>query len=183
VLILRSSDWRNRVWPLQRSHGAKAGVDGNTADDGDRQRSCRLVAYRWYWQTLKVFCWESGWKVPLLTRAKDTLAEARVPRPKGRPRQNSERVIAGRGYDCDPQRERRRKRGIEMIAPYRSNNREQRHEDRRKLRRCRRRWSGERTNGWLGQFRRLLARHEHLLSTSCAFFYVAGFRITLRRYV
>ena len=43
-----------------------------------------------------------------------------------------------------------------------------------------RRWIVERTNSWLGQFRRLLVRHEHLLSTYRAFFYLACFWITLR---
>ncbi len=38
----------------------------------------------------------------------------------------------------------------------------------------------QRTNSWLGQFRRLLVRHEHLLSTYRAFFYIACFWITLR---
>src|SRR3989442_8904 len=48
------------------------------------------------------------------------------------------------------------------------------------LRRYKRRWIVERTNAWLGQFRRLLVRHEHLLSTYRAFFYLACFWITLR---
>lgn len=91
-------------------------------------------------------------------------------------------MIADRGFDSDPLRERLKKRGIELIAPYRSNNRERRHEDKRKLRRYKRRWIVERTNAWLGQFRRLLVRHEHLLSTYYAFFYLACFWITLRRY-
>jgi transposase len=43
----------------------------------------------------------------------------------------------------------------------------------RKLRRYKRRWIVERTNAWLGQFRRLLVRHEHLLTTYQAFFYLA----------
>ncbi len=38
----------------------------------------------------------------------------------------------------------------------------------------------ERTNAWFGQFRRLLVRHEHLLATYRAFFYIACFWITLR---
>ena len=97
--------------------------------------------------------------------AEATLAEVRVPRPKGRPRQKPERVIADRGYDSDPLRERLKKRGIELIVPYRKNNKERRYEDGRKLRRYKRRWIVERTNAWLGQFRRLLVRHEHLLST------------------
>ena len=117
-----------------------------------------------------------------VTLAEATLAEVRVPRPKGRPRQKPERVIADRGYDSDPLRERLKKRGIELIAPYRKNNKQRRYEDGRKLRRYKRRWIVERTNSWLGQFRRLLVRHEHLLSTYCAFFYLACFWITLRRY-
>jgi transposase len=49
------------------------------------------------------------------------------------------------------------------------------------LRRYKRRWIIERTNAWFGQFRRLLVRHEHLLSTYRAFFYLACLWITLRR--
>jgi transposase len=117
-----------------------------------------------------------------VTLAEATLAEIHVPQPKGRPRQKPERVIADRGYDSDPLRERLQKRGIELIAPYRKNNQERRYEDGRKLRRYKRRWIVERTNAWFGQFRRLLVRHEHLLSTYYAFFYLACLWITLRKY-
>ena len=77
--------------------------------------------------------------------------------------------------------ERLKKRGIELIVPYRSNNKHRRCEDGRKLRRYKRRWIIERTNTWFGQFRRLPVRHEHLLSTYRAFFYLTCFWITLRR--
>jgi len=80
-----------------------------------------------------------------VTLAEATLAEVCVPRPKGRPRQKPERVIADRGYDSDPLRERLRRRGNETIAPYRENNRQRRYEDGRKLRRYKRRWIVERT--------------------------------------
>jgi len=116
-----------------------------------------------------------------VTLAEATLAEVRVPQAIGPPRQKPERVIADRGYDSDPLRERFGRRGIELIVPYRENNKERRYEDGRKLRRYKRRWIVERTNSWLGQFRRLLVRHEHLLSTYRAFFYLACFWITLRR--
>jgi transposase len=118
-----------------------------------------------------------------VTLAEATLAQVRVPRSKGRPRQKPERVIADRAYDSDPLRERLRKRRIDLIVPYRDNNRQRRYEDGRKLRRYKRRWIVERTNAWLGQFRRLLVRHEHLLSTYRAFFYLACLWITLRRYL
>ena len=116
-----------------------------------------------------------------VTLAEATLAEVKVPRPKGRPRQKPKRVIADRAYDSDPLRERLAKRGIDLIVPYRQNNKKRKHEDGRKLRRYKRRWIIERTNAWLGQFRRLLVRHEHLLSTYRAFFYLACLWITLRR--
>jgi transposase len=116
-----------------------------------------------------------------VTLAEATLQEVRVPRPKGRPRQKPKRVIADAGYDSDPLRERLKKRAIELIAPYRKNNKRKRYYDGRKMRRYKRRWIVERTNAWLGQFRRLLVRHEHLLSTYYAFFYLACFWITLRK--
>src|SRR5580704_12143739 len=116
------------------------------------------------------------------TLAEATLAEVKVPRPKGRPRQKPKRVIDDRAYDSDPLRERLAKRGIDLIVPYRKNSKLRRYEDGRKLRRYKRRWIIERTNAWLGQFRRLLVRHEHLLSIYYAFFYLACFRIALRRH-
>ena len=63
------------------------------------------------------------------TLAEATLKEVRVPRAKGRPRQKPKRVIADRAYDSDPLRERLKKRGIELIAPYRKNNKQRRYED------------------------------------------------------
>jgi transposase len=116
-----------------------------------------------------------------VTLAESTLGEVSVPQPRGRPRQKPERVIADAGYDSDPLRRRLKQRGIELIAPYRKNNKKLRYEDARKLRRYKRRWIVERTNAWLGQFRRLLVRHEHLC-IYYAFFYLACFWITLRRY-
>jgi transposase len=116
-----------------------------------------------------------------VTLAEATLAEVKIPRAKGRPRQKPKRVIADRAYDSDPLRERLKKRGIDLIVPYRKNSKHRRYEDRRKLRRYKRRWIIERTNAWLGQFRRLLVRHEHLLATYRAFFYLACLWITLRK--
>ena len=72
-------------------------------------------------------------------------------------------------------------RAIELIAPYRKSNQRKRYYDGRRMRRYKRRWIVKRTDAWLGQFRRLLVRHEHLLSTYYAFFYLACFIITLKR--
>jgi transposase len=116
-----------------------------------------------------------------VTLAEATLAEVKVPRAKGRPRTKPKRIIADRAYDSDPLRERLKKRGIDLVVPYRKNSKLRRYEDGRKLRRYKRRWIIERTNAWLGQFRRLTVRHEHLLLTYRAFFYLACLWITLRR--
>jgi hypothetical protein len=56
------------------------------------------------------------------------------------------------------------------LSQYRKNNKLRRYEDGRKLCRYKRRWIVERTNAWLEQFRRLLVRHEHLLSIYYASF-------------
>jgi transposase len=109
-----------------------------------------------------------------VTLADTTLAEVRVPRPKGRQREEPKCLIADCGYDSDPRRQRLRRRGIELIVPYRENNQHRRYQDGRKLWRYKRRWIVERTTACLGQFRRLLVRHEHLLSTCRAFFYLAS---------
>jgi transposase len=63
------------------------------------------------------------------TLAEATLAEVKVPRPKGRPRQKPKRIIADRAYDSDPLRELLAKRGIDLILPYRKNSKHRRYED------------------------------------------------------
>jgi transposase len=90
------------------------------------------------------------------------------------------RVIADRGYDSDPLRRRMMERGTELIAPYRSNVRNRRFEDKRKLRRYRRRWKIERTNAWLQNFRRIQVRYDRILSIFQGFFHFACLFITLR---
>lgn len=138
----------------------------------------------WYWETVKVFRREFGLRVSLRQKLR-----LRTPHSKkfmsrgckGRPRQKPKRVIADRGYDSDPLRKRWRQRGIDLIVPYRNNNQDRKYEDGRKLRRYKRRWKIERTNAWLGQFRRVLIRHEHMLVVYFAFFHLACLWITLRK--
>ncbi len=43
------------------------------------------------------------------------------------------------------------------------------------------RWKVERTFAWLGNFRRLLVRHERCLSTFRAFFLIAFILVSLKR--
>jgi transposase len=113
--------------------------------------------------------------------AESTLATVNVPRTgRGRPRSRLRRVIADRGYDSDPLRERLKKRGTDLIVPYRSNNRHRRYEDGRKLRRYKRRWKIERTNAWLQNFRRIQVRYDRILTLFQGFFHVSCLLITLR---
>lgn len=115
--------------------------------------------------------------------AEETLATIRVGRRHhgGRPRQKPTRVIADKGYDSDPLRQRLRRRGIELIAPHRHNRRKSPTQDGRALRRYRRRWTVERTLAWLGNFRRLVVRYDRSLTIYRAFVHIACFIITLRR--
>jgi len=115
--------------------------------------------------------------------AEETLAAIRVGRRHcgGRPRQKPARVIADKGYDSDPLRQRLRRRGIELIAPHRQNRRKSPTQDGRALRRYRRRWTVERTIAWLGNFRRLVVRYDRSLTIYQAFVHIACFIIVLRR--
>jgi transposase len=113
--------------------------------------------------------------------AESTLAQVRVPRPgRGRPRRKPLRVVADRGYDSDPMRQRLKRRGIELIVPYRRNSVLRRYQDGRKLRRYRRRWKIERTIAWLQNFRRVLVRHDRIFAVYCGFVHLACLMITLR---
>src|SRR5271157_6060624 len=77
--------------------------------------------------------------------AETTLATIRVGRShySGRPRQKPMRVIADKAYDSDPLRERLARRGIELIAPHRSNRKKPATQDGRALRRYRRPFKGD----------------------------------------
>jgi transposase len=120
-----------------------------------------------------------------VTLAEATLATIRVGRRHhaGRPRQKPVRVIADKAYDSDPLRKRLRQRGIELIVPHRCNRKKPATQDGRALRRYRRRWIIERTNAWLGNFRRLVVRYDRSLTIYGAFFHIACFMIVLRRVV
>lgn len=113
--------------------------------------------------------------------AESTLAAVKVPRSgRGRPRSHLVRVIADRGYDSDPLRMRLHQRGTELIVPYRKSVHHRRFEDKRKLRRYRKRWKIERTNAWLQNFRRIQVRFDRLLTVFQGFFHLACAIITLR---
>jgi transposase len=118
-----------------------------------------------------------------VTLIEKTLSTVAVPRAgRGRPRSKPTRLIYDKAADSDPLRNRLKKRGIDLICPHRTNRRKPAVQDGRKLRRYKRRWKIERTFAWLGNFRRLLVRHERDIKMYSAFFHVACLLITLRQF-
>ena len=114
-----------------------------------------------------------------------TLETVRVPRRgRGRPKQRPKELVADKAYDSRRLREWLRSKGIKpTIPPY-----ERRARKRPKLGRpvkagpgYAQRWKVERTFAWLGNFRRLLVRHERYLSAFRAFFLVAFILMSLGR--
>lgn len=68
-------------------------------------------------------------------------------------------LVGDNAYDSDKLDLELGNYGIELISPHRSN-RINRTQDRRRLRRYRRRWKVERLFAWLQNFRRLVVRYE-----------------------
>ena len=117
-----------------------------------------------------------------MTLLEKTIDQIAVPRKgRGRPRKNPQRIIADKGYDSDPLRERLKRRGIELICPHKCNRRKPPTQDGRKLRRYKRRWKVERTFSWLGNYRRLVVRWDQSIVIYSAFFHIACLMITLRQ--
>jgi transposase len=72
-----------------------------------------------------------------------------------------QRLLYDKAADADWLRDALDRRGIEQVTPHRSNRKKSDRQDGRRLRRDRHRWKVERTISWLGNWRRLLVRHEH----------------------
>ena len=116
------------------------------------------------------------------TLIEKTLDTIRVPRAgRGRPRKRFLRLIYDRAADSLSLRKRlKRERKIDLICPQRSNQKTK-VQDKRKLRRYRRRWKIERTNAWLQNFRRVWVRFDHKITMYLAFVTLACVMITLRQ--
>ena len=90
-------------------------------------------------------------------------------------------MIADRGYDSDPLRQRLQRRGVTAIIPYRNWNLRRRYEDGRQLRRYRHRWIIERTFAWLNRNRRLAKDFEATIASATTWLYVASVKLMSRR--
>jgi transposase len=103
-----------------------------------------------------------------------TLARSHV---KGRPK----KLVGERAYDSDKLNKRLLGKGIRMVSPHRGNRRpENKTQDGRELWCYLRRWKVERLFAWLGNFRRILVRHEFKPESYHAFVQLGAVMILLR---
>ena len=94
-----------------------------------------------------------------------------------------EKLIGDRAYDSDPLDEKLKEKGIELIAPHRSNRKKEKTQDGRKLRRYKRRWKIERFFAWLFNYRRAVARYEYKENNFLAFVLLACMMILLKAFL
>ena len=90
-----------------------------------------------------------------------------------------QKLIGDNAYDSDALDVEMREYGIEMIAPHRSN-RKRKTQDRRSLRRYRRRWKVERLFAWMQNYRRLVTRWEYHIENFLGFVHLACLLIFCR---
>jgi transposase len=110
-------------------------------------------------------------EVTLVDRTLDNCFLAQLPK----------RLIGDKAYDSDALDTRlTEERGIEMIAPNRSN-RKRLTQDLRPLRRYKRRWKVERLFAWLQSFRRIVVRYERHVENFLGFVHLGCIVVYLRR--
>jgi transposase len=93
-----------------------------------------------------------------------------------------ERIIGDRAYDSDGLDAELADRGIELIAPHRSNRRRKVTQDGRPLRRYVRRWKMERLFAWLFNYRRLVVRYERHATNYLGFLRLACVLLLIRHF-
>jgi transposase len=93
-----------------------------------------------------------------------------------------ERIIGDKAYDSDQLDEELDDECIELIAPHRRNRtKKNATQDGRRLRRCSRRWTVERTISWFQNYRRLCIRYEKSTMLFQAFLHLSCSLILLKQ--
>jgi len=92
-----------------------------------------------------------------------------------------EHLIGDKAYDSDDLDDKLKRKGVELIAPHRSN-RKLKTQDGRALRRYARRWLVERFFAWLQWKRRLLVRWEYYANNFLGFMQLASITMMLKRF-
>jgi len=124
---------------------------------------------------LPVALWVGSASPHEITLVEPTLDQLLTPQPPAR-------LLGDKAYDSDPLDKRlKEERGIELIAPHRSNKRS-RTQDGRPLRRYKRRWKIERLFAWLHGFRRVTTRWEYHLHLFQGMVHLACLVILLRHF-
>ncbi|MGE5333274.1 MAG: IS5 family transposase, partial [Nitrososphaerota archaeon] len=122
---------------------------------------------------------------PEVRLAEQTLDTIRVARPRGRPKQRPQKLVADRGYDSSVFRCALQRRGIRMCIPPKRRPKNGKAKRGRSIvaRKVdyRQRFKVERSFAWLGNFRRLLIRWERLFGVYRSWFTVAVLLLCLRR--
>jgi transposase len=117
--------------------------------------------------------------------AEQTLDTITVARPHGRPKTRPKKLVADRGYDSSAFRNALRGRGIRMCIPPKRRPKQWKAKRGRPVvaRKAdyRLRYKVERSFAWLGNFRRLLIRWEHLFGVYRSWFTVALLLLCVRR--
>lgn len=119
-----------------------------------------------------VACSASPAEVKLVELTLDNLCVAEAPA----------KLIGDKAYESDElDAKLLAERNVELIAPHRRN-RVNPTQDRRKLRRAKRRWKVERLFAWMHAFRRLVVRYEYHLGNFLAMLQLACIVILMRRF-
>jgi len=92
-----------------------------------------------------------------------------------------EHLIGDKAYDSDDLDDKLKRKGVELIAPHRSN-RKLKTQDGRALRRYARRWLVERFFAWLQWKRRLLVRWGYYANNFLGFVQLASITMMLKRF-
>jgi transposase len=93
-----------------------------------------------------------------------------------------EKLVGDKAYDSDTLDEQLKEKGIDLVAPHRKGRKKAPTQDRRKLRRYKRRWKVERFFAWLFNYRRCIARHEYKAQNFKAVLLLASIMIYLKSY-
>jgi transposase len=91
-------------------------------------------------------------------------------------------VIADKGHDGDPLRDKLEAEGLVPVIPHRRNRLRASRNDGRRLRRYGRRWKIERTNAWLHCYRGLAVRWSHYVFMYIGLVYLAFIHMALKRF-
>ena len=91
-------------------------------------------------------------------------------------------LIGDRAYDSNDLRAKMNQKSVELIVPYRRNRKYNITQDRRKLRRYRKRWKVERFFAWLHNYRRCVVRYDHYNINFEGFVLLATLAIYLKKY-